>query len=240
MKITEFTGGATHIGLLARNGVDGPEADLVKAFRHYVPRCFRWQKGDVAIFCEPQIETGFPDLVVVQYSPKVFKAWSKARSELRLMDLKVVHHLRRVRATESSALISMLGIDARNLLGSLERLLDARLVTRCRRKWIPMPMGTIFGLTSIVAVEAKIKNWGDAFKQGHLNQWFASESYILSPVEKPRSSVLERSQRTGVGIFLLNGTKARRLRSAQKHKIPVSYVSWMFNEWIGRYLNGGM
>lgn len=238
MRVIEFAGGNSDIGLLSRNGTGGPEADLVEAFKNYIPRSFRWQKGHVAVFREPQLETGFPDLVAVQYLPNVFNAWSKVRSKLRPLDLKVLHHLLRVKAADSTALFSTLGIDARGLLAALERLLDADMITRARHAWTPRPLRRLFGLLSIVALEAKMKNWGDAFKQAHLNQWFASESYILSPVEKPRRTVLERSQRTGVGIFLLNGTNVRRLKSAQKHRIPASYGSWMFNEWIGRHLNG--
>ena len=239
MKMIEFTSSNSRIGLLARNGTVGPEADLVEAFRKYVPSCFRWKKGNVAIFYEPQLETGFPDLVVVQYLPRTFRAWSKARSELRPLDLKVLHHLLRVKGADSAALFGTLGVDARGLLAALERLLDAEMITRARHTWTPYPLSKMFGLLSIVAVEAKIKNWRDAFKQGHLNLWFASESYILSPVEKPSSVVLERARRTGVGVFLLNGMKVRRLQSAQKNCVPVSYGSWMFNEWVGRHLNGG-
>jgi len=237
MKMLEFARSNNRVGLLTRNGTAGPEADLVESFKDYIPRCFRWRKGRVALFREPQLDTGFPDLVVVQYLPQTFRSWPRARLNLKSLDLKILHHLQRVKAADSAALFSALGIDAKGLLAALERLLDANMITRVRRTWRPRPLTQLFGLLSIVAIEAKIKNWGSAFKQGHLNQWFASESYVLSPVESPRSKVLERSQRTGVGIFLLNGGGVRRLKSAQKHRIPISYGSWMFNEWIGRYLN---
>ena len=237
MRVIEFTGRNNRIGLLARNATKGPETDLMKSFRRYVPRCLRWQKGDTAIFWEPQVETGFPDLVAVQYVPKVFQTWSHARCQLTSLDLKIMHHFFRVGATDSSSLFKTLGLRATDLLAALERLLDAQLITRSHRKWMPQPLKKVFGIVSIVAVEAKIKNWDSAFEQGHINQWFASESYILSPVEKPRQAVLERSNRTGVGIFLLNGTTVRRLRSARKHQIPASYGSWLFNEWVGRHIN---
>jgi len=239
MEVIEFIKGDSHIGLVTRNGVAGPEQELLAAFKSFIPSCFRWRRGAVAIFHEPQLETGFPDLVAVQYVPETFNQWSRYRCQLTPLELKVLHHLYRVRGADSASLMSTLGIDARRLLAAIERLLDANMITRSRARWVPRPLKSVFGLRAIVAVEAKIKNWSDAFRQGELNRWFASESYVLSPINKPTRSVSERSLRTGVGILLLNGSRVRRFQSAQKSCIPASYGSWMFNEWIGRCLNTG-
>jgi len=239
MEIIEFIKGDSHIGLVTRNGVVGPEQELLAAFKTFIPSCFRWRQGAVAIFHEPQLETGFPDLVAIQYVPETFNQWSQHRWQLTPLELKVLHHLYKVRGADSTSLMSTLGIDARKLLAAIEKLLDANMIVRSRARWIPRPLKSVFGLRAIIAVEAKIKNWSDAFKQSELNRWFASESYVLSPINKPSRSVSERSLRTGVGIFLLNGSRIRRFQSAQRSYIPASYGSWMFNEWIGRYLNAG-
>lgn len=239
MKVIELKGGVPRIGLNARNGISGPERDLVEAFEPFVPSCFRWRTGSIAVFHEPRLETGFPDLVIAQYEPRVFSSWVPERSYLRSMDLKVLHHLTQGRGEKSVDLLRTLGLDARSLLSTLERLMDARMVTRSRAKWIPRPVKSLFGIRAIVAVEAKIKNWSEAFSQCQLDQWFASHSYVLSPVEKPGRPVVDRSRRTGVGILLLNGKGVRRFRSAEKRSIPASYGSWMLNEWIGRHLHGG-
>jgi hypothetical protein len=239
MNVIEFRGGDPRIGLVARNHTSGPEADLVKAFKTFVPSCFRWQKGDVALFHEPQMETGFPDLVVVRYNPESFTHWPQARLKLKPLDLKIMHHLMRVKGADITTLFSALGIKARVLLPAMERLFHAGMVRQLHHKWIPRPLKLVFGVRAIVAVEAKIKNWSDAFHQSLLNQWFASECYVLSPVEKPQSTVLERSHQIGVGILLLNGSRARLLSKANKCRIPLSFGSWMFNEWVGRCLNRG-
>ena len=57
------------------------------------------------------------------------------------------------------------------------------------------------------------------FNKHNLDQWFASETYVLSPIEKPSQSVLERSQRTGVGVLVLNG---KRCPATKKRKQVVS------------------
>jgi hypothetical protein len=237
MDIIEFAESDERIGLLSRNRITGPEKDLVDSFVTYIPHCFRWRKGAIAIFHEPLLESGFPDLVIAQYLPRTFDRWATTRSALKPIDLKILHYLSNIRGADASTLIATLGVSAQFLLSSLERLLDAALITRSRTMWTADSLNHIFGLRSIVAVEAKIKNWTDAFQQGQLDQWFASQSYVLSPVENPSQSIIDRSQRTGVGVFLLNGKHVRRYRTAQKCTIPASYGSWMFNEWIGRYLH---
>ena len=237
MKVIEFTGGHDRIGLLTRNGSNGPEKELVDSFVKNIPQCLRWQKGAVALFHEPRIESGFPDLVIVQYLPEVFKHWVAARSALKPIDLKLLHYLSNVRGADASTLMATLGIAATSLIVSIERLLDAELITRSKPKWKAAALNRVFALRSIVAVEAKIRNWSDAFQQSQLNMWFASESYILSPVDKPSQSIVSRSRDRGIGVFLLNGRTVRRIQGTRKNRIPSSYVSWMFNEWIGRYLH---
>lgn len=237
MKITEITGGNERIGLLTRNGANGPEKELADSFMKFIPQCFHWQKGAVAVFHEPRMETGFPDLVIVQYLPEVFEHWVAARSALNPTDLKILHYLSNVQGADASTLMATLGIAAKPLLSSIERLLDAGLITRFKTKWKAEALNHIFGVRSIVAVEAKIKNWSDALHQSQLNLWFASEAYILSPVEKPSQSIMSRSRDSGIGIFLLNGNHVRRAQGPRKNDIPSSYGSWMFNEWIGRYLH---
>ena len=239
MEIIEFTKADSRIGLVTRNGIAGPEQELLAAFKAFIPSCFRWRRGAVAIFHEPQLETGFPDLVAVQYLPETFDQWNEGRWQLTPLELKLLHHLYKVRGADSTTLMSTLGIDARRLLAAIEKLLDANMVIRSKARWIPRPLNSVFGLRAIVAVEAKMKNWSDAFRQAELNRWFASESYVLSPINNPTRSVSERSLRTGVGVFLLNGSRVRRFQNARKSCIPASYGSWMFNEWIGRRLNTG-
>jgi hypothetical protein len=237
VKVSEFKKNNDRIGLLTRNGSYGPEKELVVSFIRYIPQCFRWQKGEVAIFHEPRMETGFPDLIIAQYLPEVFDHWTKARSALNPKELKILHTLSNMRGADASTLMSTLGIAAKSLLLSIELLLDAGLIIRSKAMWTAVPLSHIFGVRSIVAVEAKIKNWIGAFHQSQLNLWFASEAYVLSPIEKPSQSIVSRSKESGIGIFLLNEHHMRRIQGTKKNHIPSSYGSWMINEWIGRYLH---
>lgn len=236
-NVIEISKDLSRIGLLTRNRTKGPEKRLVDSFKRHIPNCFKMEKGAIAIFQEPGLETGYPDLVIVHYLPEVFKNWSPTRNQLKSADLKIIQYLCYQRLADSDKLRADLGIAAKNLFLSIERLLDAQLITRKHSQWALPRFNSIFGLKSIVAIEAKIKNWNEAFHQAQMNQWFSSHSYVLSPIEKPNDTIAKRSKETGVGIFLLNKNYVRRFRRARRYKIPSSYGSWIINEWIGRYIN---
>jgi hypothetical protein len=131
-----------------------------------------------------------------------------------------------------------LGMDSRTLVRSLERLLAAGLVRWSAKHWVPRSLRTAFAIGSIQAVEAKIKNWADAFQQAEMNRWFASESYVLSPVPQPSGKVVKTSETLGIGIYTMPADSApRRLTRARRTPLPACYASWLFNEWIGRRIN---
>jgi hypothetical protein len=238
MKIIKFSRGNRRIGLIKRNSVNGPEKKLINTFIKYIPNLITGKKSDIAIFYEPKIESGFPDIVVVQYSPAVFENWNNNRNKLRTSDVKFLHYFSCVKSVLKCEIIDNLGVDSKLLDDSLYRLLEAGLISKSKdSRWRIKPLKNIYGVRSLIAIEAKVKNWSTAFNQGQLDQWFASESYILSPIETPSSTTVSKSYKTGVGIILLNGKNIKVYRKAEKLIIPSSYGSWMFNEWIGRYLH---
>jgi hypothetical protein len=53
--------------VLTRTATQGPELGIVGAF---IDRGIRPSKGDMAVsvFCEPLLETGYPDVVVVNWT----------------------------------------------------------------------------------------------------------------------------------------------------------------------------
>ncbi|MEE9553926.1 MAG: hypothetical protein V3W18_06470 [candidate division Zixibacteria bacterium] len=236
-NVIEINKKHAQIGLGKRDSKEGPEKHLVDAFKTYIPDYFKAKKGAIAIFEEPSLETGYPDLVIVKYSPEVFRKWSPARTNLKPADLKILQYLYFKKGADSNMLVADLGVAAKGLLLAIERLLDAGLIVRRKCYWTTSRLSSIFGVRSIIAIEAKINNWNVAFRQAQSNQWFSSRSYVLSPIEKPSESVIMRAKETGVGIFLLNKRYVRRIRGAQELRIPSSYASWMLNEWIGRYIH---
>ena len=229
------------IGFFARNVVDGPESEMLKAFVRQYAEEIRTDAKHYALFYEPLVPTGYPDLVVVQYSPAIYDHWERHRMSLQVSDLKILHHLHFVHGATSGLLRKKLGIECQQLFESLERLMDAKLVNRKEGAWMPTNLKNVYGIRRIKAIEAKISDWGNVLKQADVNRLFASESYILSPVANPSPHIVAQAHEKGVGIFSL--PKGEKFKTLQKPAcmsgLPVSYASWLFNEWIGRKLAQG-
>jgi len=233
-----FDNSMPHIGLKARKPKAGPELQLVKDFLDFELNKFLSVKRtyDLAVFLEPQLETGYPDIVFVQYNSKSFETWSDSRKSLQVSDLKVLQHIVATKGRDSESLEKELGLDSKSLLRSLERLLDSRLIKRTAKKWKVMDFNKNFGVKRVIAVEAKLNNWTVVFEQACLNKWFSSESYILSPVKRPTERILKRFDQFGIGLFLSNEDGITKVKEAVEGDFPSCYSSLLFNEWIGRHL----
>jgi len=235
--IMDFTVSDSSIGLVVRPMRRGPEADLILRFVDAETHSLRGKRRSYAVFQEPQLDTGFPDIVVVGFDPRVFDRWHRDRDHLTTVDLKVIQHLHLVGGADADQIEVQLGLDSKVLVRSLERLLAAGLVRWAARHWVPRSLRSAYGISSIQAIEAKMRNWRDALEQAEMNRWFASESYVLSPIQKPTDRVVAASQSLGVGIYTMPaGTAPKRLTRAKKTPLPACYASWLFNEWIGRRL----
>ncbi len=226
------------IGLSVRTQVAGPELDLMNEFVEQYTDQLSAMKRHYALFYEPLMPTGYPDLVVVSYNPHKYDSWTNDRSKLGVLDLKVLHHLHFARGASSEMMEHQLGLDCRLLLRVLERLMDASLVRRAKQRWIPKSLRESYGISNIRTIEGKISDWRSVFAQANMNQMFSSESCILSPVSRPSEQVVATAKREGLGIYSMPpGLRFRTVQNPHRFNgLPVSYASWLFNEWIGRSL----
>lgn len=237
--VMEFSVSDPSIGLIVRPPRSGPEANLTSRFISSEAEMLCKKQRSYAVFMEPQLDTGFPDIVVATFNPRVFEGWIRDRSRVAPVDLKVLHHLHFIKGADSEEIEGQLGMDSKTLVRSLERLLSAGLVRWSSKQWMPRSLKTSYAITNIQAIEVKINNWGNALDQAELNRWFASESYVLSPICNPSDKVVKVSQARGVGIYTMPlGRAPKRLTRAIRSELPVCYASWLFNEWIGRRLAG--
>jgi predicted transcriptional regulator len=199
----------------------------------------RGKQRSYALFLEPQLDTGFPDIVLVGFNPRVFEKWVPGRNKITIVDIKVLHHLHFTGGADAAHIETQLGLDSRSLVQSIERLLSASLIRWSAKRWVPNRLRKTYAINAIQAIEVKMKNWADAFQQAEMNCWFASESYVLSPVLNPTERIVKASKSLGVGIYIMPmGSQPKRLIHARKTHLPGCYASWLFNEWIGRRLNG--
>lgn len=230
-KILHFKRNTPSIGLLVRRSNPGPERNFIRRFVDRVKSEYRNESKHLAIFQEPSLATGFPDVVFVEYNPRAYEHWAPSRFSLGQNDLKVLHHIFHAKGTTSKELERLLGLDPSRLLRILEVLLDAKLIRRYAKEWHTSNRDRIFALYKIIAVEGKINDMKSAFHQAWVNKWFASESYILTPSFYQNR---DEFKKIGVGIFTFHDRKIERVQAAKKLDLPHSYASWMFNEWVGR------
>ena len=235
-EILNFKRSIPSIGLYTRKFRFGPERSMLKKFITDYSQKIKSNKDSIAIFQEPMIETGFPDVVFVKYNPNVFDKWTKNRVNLDVDDIKLLHYLHNVNGANADVIKKQIGMKDGKILHSIERLIDAKLVTRQANQWVISDLESIFGVKQIIAVEAKIADTTTVVNQARANMWYASESYILSSIPKPSNDLLASLQLYGVGIISLQKNKFNQIQPPAKLNIPSSYLSWIFNEWIGRKL----
>lgn len=242
-RILKFDTTSPSIGISVRSQKPGPEAALLNKFVEQYTSRLTNLKRHYALFFEPLLPTGYPDLVVVSYNPKIYESWTKERMNLSVIELKLLHHLYYVNGASSSEIERQLGLSSKQLLKALENLMDARLLRRAKHLWIPKALKKSYGVSNIKTIEAKISNWKSVFEQASMNLWFSSQSCVLSPVTQPSRQTVNKAKNYGVGIYSLpEGCKFKTIQSpARSNGTPISYASWMFNEWIGRqiFINNG-
>lgn len=230
----------SQIGYFSRIGTAGPEAEIVYNFLRVIMAKYECAKGEYAIFLEPKLDTGFPDIVVVKYRRDYFLShWNENRKNLITSDLRLLNFLYSTNGVTSRDIISMLGVSESSLRKSLGRLESADMITcNTRHTWRPKALMANWGIQSILSIEAKIKDWNSAISQAETNVWFANESYVLFPSRKISAKITADISEKALGVFFINEKQQiRKLLNSSKNVGPRSYASWLFNEWIGNKLN---
>ena len=217
--------------MITRTSTEGPELDVVRAF---LERGIGKGRPDtqVSVFCEPLLESGYPDIVVVHWRRSRAKSWPAARSDLTPDDVKLLQFLAAARGVLRADLSP--GASPGPRARSLDRLAAADVVTISRR-WIRCrPLHEIFAVSRIIALEAKISDWRKGLRQAFLNTWFASESFLLLPRVPERSQVMTEAESAGVGVVDVAQRLTAPHLAARRERLPRSYASWLFNEWAWR------
>lgn len=237
-NILEFLRNDESIGLVSRIPKQGPELELVQDFVIHLKENLNLTRKNYALFYEPLMPTGFPDIVVVTYNPKSYDKWNNSRSNISILDIKILHHLYYVKKCTSNEISKQLCLDKGVILGSIERLLDAKLISRLNGYWCPESLQTTYAVSNLQTIEAKIGNTKEALEQASHNRWFASESCILLPSCSLHERSRSKAKNLGVGIWGVskNNNNFRIIQKPVRVKSPTSYASWFFNEWIGRKL----
>ena len=185
----------------------------------------------VTLFREPRLLTGFPDLVAVTWHVPTAERWTGRRLALTTNDLRVVQLLMSGGASTTERLRNLL---RRNPESSMERLAAAGLVWERSGQWRVRRLKESFAVRGIVAFEAKVSDWRRALAQAANNRWFATESYILLPTLPGSRALLAEAPHHGVGVWVQGESVPALPAPEQRAAQPLSFASWLLNEWSWR------
>ena len=187
---------------------------------------------------EPYTGLGFPDLVCIIWNENIKRKWTEKRNNLTLNDIKILHHLYNNNGMYKSIgkISEELKFPLRGAQKSIEKLNDADLVVINDKNKVKIKkLNEIFFVEDIISIEAKLRNWRKALEQSFNNTLFSSQSYILFPQKNITKNLIDTYNNTNIGIISFDRTYFV-VKKAKKQKIPASLTSWLFNEYIGRYL----
>jgi len=238
-QVIFFNDSSPNIGLYTRSATIGTEFEMVKQFIDYY--CSKFirdnKKSQLAVFVEPRIESGFPDVVFASYLPSILDNWSAEREQLDTYDLKVLSFLCYAQKSSGAKIITKLGLPEKQTITSLEKLMRAKLISYRNNGWQARDLRDIFSITKLVAVEAKLNNVNRVVEQTVHNTWFASHSYALTNALNPMNETVRAFSRYGVGLYC-KGKQFKKVLEARQYSLPSSYQSFQFNEWIGKTIAG--
>lgn len=218
------------MGRRLRQRRSGPEAEMVDRFIEEtdIPS-FRSYR--TTILREPRLPTGFPDIVAVQWHQPTTVQWKPCRANLSSDDLRLAHLIATRGRTTRDELESYWG---RMAVPALKRLQSAGLASEKLGCWRAAPLKASFAVRKIITFEAKISAFARALEQATLNSWFATESYLLVPEKAYIQSIVERCNSRNVGIWISGESTPFFRPRPNTHAQPLSYASWILNEWVWR------
>ncbi|MBR2929304.1 MAG: hypothetical protein IKC24_09150 [Oscillospiraceae bacterium] len=238
-NIIIFNSSLPDIGYIARTNTAGKELDMVNQFVEFLIKKYSHLKTKkVAIFIEPQIDTGYPDIVVVEYYSHQKGSWNTLRASLSCTDFKILYYIQTEKFLSLSDISETLGYPIDIVKKSVSKLNVCGLIHLSKKKEHVrnIRLKTYAKIHKIIAIEAKIDKWQEAIRQANNNIWFSTESYILMNKSACSPAIIQTCRSIGVGVLLVNGKVETILASTQR-RFPVSYASLQFNEWILRYLH---
>lgn len=236
-RIIVFDKSMPQIGLFSRTVTPGDEYNMVLDFISFYCKKFLRdnQRNNLAVFIEPKVASGFPDVVFASYSPSIIDTWTEQRKKINVSDLKILFCLLQTSGMKGESIISLLKMPEKQTLCSLEKLLDANLITYKRNLWRPSNLHFIFSIKKLVSVEAKVSDISKVVEQSFINTWFASHSYALISASRPQSETIKTFSQCGIGLYCID-KNFKKIIDAQPLGLPLSYQSLLFNEWIGNRL----
>jgi hypothetical protein len=122
----------------------------------------------------------------------------------------------------------------RNALRTIQRLVAAGLLRDDEDELQVPPIASIFAVTRLIAIEAKVKEPSRGLIQAARNGWFASETYLLTERAVNGGLLVKRARLLGVGLVGRSDLLSKAPLMPERRPMRASYATWLFNEWVWR------
>ncbi|MBA3822446.1 MAG: hypothetical protein H0X24_00920 [Ktedonobacterales bacterium] len=231
-----FTHSDVRIRLTIREPIPGPERRLVEQFARQIVPTAEMRTPALALFYEPMLTQGYPDLLIVQYDPTDFATWPPARLQLEHRDLRLIAFLRSQHEIDVDTLVTRYGGQRRPLLRQLVRLAEAGIIVSCAGNWSLLPDDHLLAVRHIMAVEAKMVPSQRVIEQAMHHWAYATEIIVLLPHAHLPPQIASAAARHQFGVWVSTATGSYALRPAVPRSDWWSYERLLVNEWIGRRL----
>ena len=229
-----------NLGIINRKITLGEEYDLVTSF---IEKAIDKQKKKnnnkgVAILVEPEIDFAFPDVVVADYDPNMYKNWTEKRNGLSKSDIRLLYYLINYNVSSATDLFKKIGLNSQKALTTLEKLYDCGLVLRKNGYWCATENANAFGVTNLRVIEAKIGKWDEVITQAVANKRFASESYVLTKLKnQPENRTIMKLTQNQLGLYLYKNEDIKTFLKSPKGKQQCNLPFLWINEVVGRLAN---
>lgn len=221
-----------------RRATRGPELDMVHAFldSSVAYSSLLGDGEEFILFLEPEIDSGFPDIVLVKFDSSRLGQWAPLRNTLDISDLKLLADVSVHKPSRCETISSRTGFSRADIDVSLELLASCGLVEKRGESWKAASRSDFFAIERIVSIEAKIGDVRAAARQALLNRRFSSESYILLDSSSLQKSSLSLCRSYGIGAIVAAGAAIQL--PAPHVDVPINHVTLQFNEWVCNILSG--
>ncbi len=183
---------------------------------------------------------GFPDLLRIEYDKKVVM---RRRRNPNLRNLKhfdtdcayMMAYLSEKRWIKLSTLKSKATLYNGSINVIIEKLRERGLVVKRGDKIKSKPRREIFAIKSIVAIEAKLRQWKRAVLQAQRHLWFTNNSNILIPTNccTQVNTIIDSCKKYHVGLIALSeDRKILTIVKRGKRKPYNTHLAWLLNEFL--------
>lgn len=214
---------------------NGPESRMVDAFLERCETVLPEESSRMVVLIEPIIGPSLPDVLVV-----CLKATSQLltwRERFSLPMLRTLHLLSTFHSpVDLSYLSSLMGVKVTSMERQLRELDTREIVQFQNGRAAIIALDSVFVLTDIIAVEAKVKNWKTAFDQAKVNHLFSSYSYVFLPEERVSNAASFFLGENGPGLMSIVDDNLEIVNRSKRFEVPSSVYSWLVNEYVVQML----